>query len=431
MELSRRGANVAGRRKSEYQCSRRITTRTMASSGGIGPDAPGPDVRSKMEKAMRYKAAKNKGQSKPPTGVEEVREDGSEAGRESVSYEEVKDNESFESLAPEVQAALRKKKEVGVEIQTGSWVPESRRLEYGETEHEWDAAEELLNKGEELDREQIQQEASKVASFSDPRKQQSAVEETWSEGLAKQVEAKVEQAEREAQQAQSGPSEFQIPPSSGSVTEIDPQELAEQVARFDASEEGQASKGEEAVLSKIKEYRRERGIEMSEEEAHEVRELIDEGSALLDRGRFQMAERELRKAVERSPAKSQLGCEARLQLGVAVDSMSRAEEAAELYDEVLKYGRGKVSRQASNLLFGIATAAPFLGAEQFNYTVGTAAYKEIFETLPSRDRVYLPSSEERDKDARQALLTFFATFGVLFLLPASLLAALRYLFLPR
>lgn len=67
---------------------------------------------------------------------------------------------------------------------------------------------------------------------------------------------------------------------------------------------------------------------------------------------------------------SEEGGSARLQLAVALDSLSQTDEAKKLYQSLGRHPNIEIVKRANRMLWGMTTAAEFMKADKFQYNRG-------------------------------------------------------------
>lgn len=81
----------------------------------------------------------------------------------------------------------------------------------------------------------------------------------------------------------------------------------------------------------------------------------------------------LREVTELAPLMSEEGGSARLQLAVALDSLSQTDEAKKLYQSLGRHPNVEFQKRANRMLWGMTTAAEFLKADKIQYNSGMRA----------------------------------------------------------
>lgn len=296
-----RGGDVRSRK--DRKQARHSAVLTEAASSSSSSDA---DIKARFEKAAKYKARKGQKEDKSgdvnetmlPTAVDATTaKPGPTSEGGAVEYEQVKKTDEFDSLAPEIQTALRKKGAVQVAVETGSAVPESRRP--GENEEVWEIASEIANERgiavHSVPFEEVQQRMS-TASVTDPRLQESALEATYKRGVADQlVEEKVEQAERAVaggaevsslDAASSGASASVFDPTVLSVERIEELTPMQQSASTPGAVDTSSNAAADSLSAELQSYRQRKGAEVDTQTEQAAAALVAEGNQLLDAGRY-------------------------------------------------------------------------------------------------------------------------------------------------
>lgn len=83
----------------------------------------------------------------------------------------------------------------------------------------------------------------------------------------------------------------------------------------------------------------------------------------------------LQQVADMTPLMSEEGGSARLQLAVALDSLSRTDEAKKLYQSLARHPNIEYVKRANRMLWGMTTAAEFMKADKIYYNGGMRVRK--------------------------------------------------------
>ncbi|KAF6250505.1 hypothetical protein COO60DRAFT_1646775 [Scenedesmus sp. NREL 46B-D3] len=172
---------------------------------------------------------------------------------------------------------------------------------------------------------------------------------------------------------------------------------------------------------------------LSDEELAAAQQGFDRGMALFKRGALQDALALFDEALPgrgKVPLKSKLGGLSTLQAAVCYDTLGNARQAEALYKRIQGHPTTEVSRKAKALVFGFQ-AMTFLKTENISYAVKKDEYLKYFRRGADRNRMYVPSEEERAADqaeaSKAAVVALAVVLGPVVVMAALLAGARLYL----
>lgn len=167
-------------------------------------------------------------------------------------------------------------------------------------------------------------------------------------------------------------------------------------------------------------YRKAAGLEVDPADEKQAAAFVEKGDALLKAGDLQPAADAFAAAAALLPSRTLLGGRARLNQGIALDSMGKGEEAFTLYKSVERHPSADVARSAKRLLFGFAAAAE-LKADTISYRARKEEMDPYFGRLKGDyDLQYVPTAGENEGPRPADVAAALAVVGVPLLLAAGL-----------
>jgi len=183
-----------------------------------------------------------------------------------------------------------------------------------------------------------------------------------------------------------------------------------------------AAKRIQANNEALARYKRKMGLEVDERVEAEADALYRQGMECFNKGNLEAALRKFDEAASKVQVRTRVGGYVTLQRALVLDSLGNRDEAQKLYKQVRGHAVTEVARRAKQMMFGFE-AATFLKADQFNYGVRKGDYDPYFRRIIDKNKVYVPTPEEREADKRSELVAA-VTAVLVITFPFGLAAAL-------
>ncbi|KAF5834031.1 hypothetical protein DUNSADRAFT_9470 [Dunaliella salina] len=184
----------------------------------------------------------------------------------------------------------------------------------------------------------------------------------------------------------------------------------------------QAAKRRQASNEALARYKRKMGLEVDERVEAEADALYRQGMERFNKGNLEAALMKFDEAASKVQVRTKVGGFVTLQRALVLDSLGNRDEAQKLYKQVRGHAVTEVSRRAKQMMFGFE-AATFLKADQFSYGVRKGDYDPYFRRIIDKNKVYVPTPEEREADKRGELVAAVTAVMVI-TFPFGLAAAL-------
>ncbi|CAM6123255.1 unnamed protein product [Calypogeia fissa] len=166
----------------------------------------------------------------------------------------------------------------------------------------------------------------------------------------------------------------------------------------------------------LADYKKVMGLDVDPKMKAEAEQAVRRGDGLMDDGRLRDALPFYELAMKKMPAKTELHGRAALQAAVCLDSLSRYDEARQIYERLLGHPNGAVSKQARRFLFGFKAMEKLKVDGQYKWD--TSIYRKYFDSFADGyNSTYKADTEE---ETSENLLPY----ALLLLCPILLVVAL-------
>ncbi|EPS62251.1 hypothetical protein M569_12540, partial [Genlisea aurea] len=173
-------------------------------------------------------------------------------------------------------------------------------------------------------------------------------------------------------------------------------------------------------------YRSKMGLNIDKNLRSECHQALKDGDALMDAGKLKEALGFYQQVMEKLPFQSELHGMAALQWSICQDSLSRADEARNMYEKLQSHPNPAVTKQARRFFFG------FRAMDIMKVTTSSAAanvgYQNYFDAFVEGNKTELrrrnSNGEEEEETAAESsyIVSFFLVSPLLLLVILVLLS---------
>jgi len=168
------------------------------------------------------------------------------------------------------------------------------------------------------------------------------------------------------------------------------------------------------VRDKLKQFRSNAGIEVSNGTIVRWQAALTEAKSLMSQGKLQASYELLEPIVkvENISPKLEIGGDMIFNYAVCLDSCGRREEALEMYKRCVGCPHGKVSKMADRMIWGMTTASKKMKADQFDYDGIKDKYDPFLIKMTTERQDWKIESDPEEEEALKKVTAASVAFVV-------------------